>query len=154
MPDDRIAPWLALHSPGSVLHSPYYAASNGKKICTPYAARVCICIGITSTFHVGAKSAPLRFKAVPFRGRLKTALRSFAPPFQIEPAALGFDLAGDVAGEILQNFYFAVISWKSKTIYYLAIKMGAAGQDYKMNNFTAANFMPIFAMYLQLPRIV
>lgn len=51
VPDDRIAPWLALHSPGSVLHSPYYAASNGKKICTPYAARVCICIGITSTFH-------------------------------------------------------------------------------------------------------
>lgn len=51
VPDDRIAPWLALHSPGSVLHSPYYAASNGKKICTPYAARVCICIGITSTFQ-------------------------------------------------------------------------------------------------------
>ena len=42
--------------------------------------------------HVGAKSAPLRFKAVPFGDRLKTALRSFAPPFQLEPAALGFEL--------------------------------------------------------------
>ena len=104
--------------------------------------------------HVGAKSALLRFKAVPFRGRLKTAFRSFAPPFQIEPAALGFDLVGDADGGILKNFSLAVISRKSKTIYYLAIKMGAAGQDCKMNNLTAIIFMPIFAMYLQLRRMV
>ena len=84
----------------------------------------------------------------------RNPLHSFAPPFQIEPAALGFDLVGDADGGILKNFSLAVISRKSKTIYYLAIKMGAAGQDYKMNNLTAIIFMPIFAMYLQLPRIV
>ena len=44
------------------------------------------------TSHVGAKSAPLRFKAVPFWDRLTTAFRSYAPPFQLEPAALGFEL--------------------------------------------------------------
>ena len=43
--------WLCT-PPGSVLHTPYYAAPNGKKICTPYAARGCICIGITSSFQV------------------------------------------------------------------------------------------------------
>ena len=32
------------------------------------------------------------FQGGPFWGRLKTAFRSFAPPFQIEPASLGFDL--------------------------------------------------------------
>lgn len=32
--------------------------------------------------------------------------------------------------------------------------MGAAGQDCKMNNLAAIIFMPIFAMYLQLLRIV
>ena len=50
-------------------------------------------IDFAALVHVGAKSAPLRFKAVPFGDRLKTALRSFAPPFQLEPAALGFELA-------------------------------------------------------------
>ena len=49
-------------------------------------------IDFAALVHVGAKSAPLRFKAVPFGDRLKTALRSFAPPFQLEPAALGFEL--------------------------------------------------------------
>lgn len=33
------------------------------------------------------------FQGGPFWGRLKTAFRSFAPPFQLEPAALGFELA-------------------------------------------------------------
>ena len=51
-------------------------------------------IDFAALVHVGAKSAPLRFKAVPFGDRLKTALRSFAPPFQLEPAALGFELVG------------------------------------------------------------
>ena len=32
------------------------------------------------------------FQGGPFWGRLKTAFRSFAPPFQLEPAALGFEL--------------------------------------------------------------
>ena len=30
---------------------PRHLTPDNKKICTPYAARVCICIGITSTFH-------------------------------------------------------------------------------------------------------
>ena len=34
------------------------------------------------------------FQGGPFWGRLKTAFRSFAPPFQLEPAALGFELVG------------------------------------------------------------
>ena len=33
------------------------------------------------------------FEGGPFWGRLQTAFRSFAPPFQLEPAALGFELA-------------------------------------------------------------
>ena len=37
VPDDGIAP------PGSVLHSPYFGFKCRKK-CTPFAARVCICI--------------------------------------------------------------------------------------------------------------
>ena len=32
------------------------------------------------------------FQGGPFWGRLKTAFRSFAPSFQLEPAALGFEL--------------------------------------------------------------
>ena len=51
-----------------------------------------VCIFFINARHVGAKSAPLRFKAVPFWGRLKTALRSLAPPFQTGPAALGSGL--------------------------------------------------------------
>ncbi len=33
------------------------------------------------------------FPGGPFGGRLKTAYRFVAPPLQIEPASLGFDLA-------------------------------------------------------------
>ena len=42
-------------------------------------------------FHVGAKSALLRRLFMPMAKKTSSA-RSLAPPFQIEPAALGFDL--------------------------------------------------------------
>ena len=41
--------------------------------------------------RVAAKSATLRFQAVPFRASLKAAHCSLASPFRTEPAALGFD---------------------------------------------------------------
>ena len=51
VPDDRIAPWLTLHPPWVCLAHPLLCSTKRQKICTPYTARVCICIGITSTFH-------------------------------------------------------------------------------------------------------
>lgn len=53
VPDDRIAPWLTLHPPWVCLAHPLLCSTKRQKICTPYTARVCICIGITSTFQTG-----------------------------------------------------------------------------------------------------
>ena len=52
VPDDRIAPWLTLHPPWVCLAHPLLCSTKRQKICTPYTARVCICIGITSTFQL------------------------------------------------------------------------------------------------------
>lgn len=45
-------------------------------------------------FHVGAKSALLRRLFLPMAKKTSSA-RSLAPPLQIEPALLGFDLVLD-----------------------------------------------------------
>lgn len=41
------------HLLGAILHTPCCATPNNRKIRTLYAARACICIGITSTFQKG-----------------------------------------------------------------------------------------------------
>ena len=48
---------------------------------------------LTAPCRSEIRSTP--FQGGPFWGRLKTAFRSFAPPSQLEPAALGFELAFD-----------------------------------------------------------
>ena len=45
-----------------------------------------------TSHHVGAKSAPLRFKAVPFGAALKLRSAPLLLLPQLEPAALGFEL--------------------------------------------------------------
>ena len=42
----------SLHPRGVILHTPWCTTPNNRKICTPYVARGCICIRITSTFQL------------------------------------------------------------------------------------------------------
>lgn len=69
-------------------------------------------------FHVGAKSALLRRLFMPMAKKTSSA-RSLAPPFQIEPTSLGFDLVlganPEVSASILFRYSISAVESKDFT---------------------------------------